>query len=245
MSNANSEWLSEYSSLKQTLLTKRKAGLPISHDEVVYFNSTASSLDSKLKMLSAAQRSNGLVGSEIARRQVLVDNFKKLVTSLKGQSAPAAAVGPGTSSSSGLPVRQVSTDSDVVDDDQQFDGSMSFTGVGGRNSKTGYNPVSTSEKGLSMRLMEMAGLQDDILNDIGTGVGRLHAQAQDMHSESLMHERLLDNMEGNIDLAVVSLAAEARRAAKVREKVFSFRLYVCLVLEVVILVLLLLIMGNR
>lgn len=243
MSNANSEWLSEYSSLKQTLLTKRKAGLPISHDEVVYFNSTASSLDSKLKMLSAAQRSNGLVGSEIARRQVLVDNFKKLVTSLKGQSAPAAAVGPGTSSSSGLPVRQVSTDSDVVDDDQQYDGSMSFTGAGGR--KSGYSPISTSEQGLSMRLMEMAGLQDDMLNDIGTGVGRLHAQAQDMHSESLMHERLLDNMEGNIDLAVVSLAAEARRAAKVREKVFAFRLYVCLVLEVVILVMLLLIMGNR
>jgi len=234
MSTANSEWLSEYSSLKQALLSKRKAGLPISHDEVVYFNSTTSSLDSKLKMLSAAQRSNGLVGSEIARRQVLVDNLKKTVTSLKGQGS--AAVGSGSGSS--LP-RQGSTDSDVVEDAQPAGGLL------GGARRTGYYPVSTSEKGLSMRLVEMAGLQDDILNEIGTGVGRLHAQAVDMHSESLMHERLLDHMEGSVDLAVVSLAAEAKRAAKIREKLFAFRLYVCLVLEVVILIMLLLILGGR
>jgi len=48
-----------------------------------------------------------------------------------------------------------------------------------------------------------------------------------------------------VDLAVVSLAAEARRAAKIRERMFNFRLYVCLVLEVVILIMLLLILGGR
>jgi len=240
MSTANSEWLSEYGSLKQALLAKRKAGLPISHDEVVYFNSAASSLDSKLKMLSAAQRSNGLVGSEVARRQVLVDNMKKTVASLKGQGA--AAVGPGAGASQAG--RQDSADSEAGEDVQSTASASSFS-MGSSSRRTGYSPVRTSEKGLSLRLMEMAGLQDDLLNEIGSGVGRLHAQAVDMHQESLMHERLLDHMEGNVDLAVVSLAAEARRAAKIRERMFNFRLYVCLVLEVVILIMLLLILGGR
>ena len=87
--------------------------------------------------------------------------------------------------------------------------------------------------------------QDNILNDIGYGVDRLHSMANDMHEEASIHERLLDNMESNIDVTAISLHAEAKRAAALKERVGNFRLYVCLIVEILILFLLLLLLATR
>jgi hypothetical protein len=234
MSIANTEWLSEYGLLKQALLRKRKAGLPVSHDEVVYFNSAAGSLDSKLRILSAAPQSNGLAGSEIARRQVLLENLKKQVVALKSITAAASV---DTGGAAGV----ASAGSDLeggYSTEMKIGVGSSAGGFGSR--RTGYEPVQTSEQGLAMRVMDMVGLQDDLLQDIDSSVERLHGLATGMQAEAGMHARLLDHMEGNIDLATVSLHAEAKRAATIKEKTVTFRLYCCLVLEIVILVLLLL-----
>ena len=264
-SPVNAEWLSDYGLLKAALLRKRKAGLPVSHDEIVYFNSMAGKLDSKLRILSASPQSNGLVGSEIARRQVLVENLKKQVITLKGITLPTP-VSTSNGSGGGGGDGDEDDDEDEVDFSQMGSGSSIEIGGGGGGSsssrsscsnsslgssfsasgrRTGYAPVTTSGKGLAMRLIDMVGLQDDLLHDLDSGVGRLHGLATDMREETNMHSRLLDNMEGNIDLATVSLHAEAKRAAQLKEKEFGLRLYLCLVLEVVVLVLLLLTLISR
>ena len=241
MSVANSDWLAEYGSLKQAILSKRKAGLLFSHDEIIFFNSAASSLESKLKILSTAQRSNGLVVSEIARRQVLVDNIKKLVLTLKGQSLSESS---NSSSISSHPYTEdvINANSASIKASVLSEASGA---VGSGAQSTGYSAVNTSEKGLAMRLMDMAGLHNELLQDIDSGVVRLHAQAVDMQTETSMHERLLDHMEGNVDMAIISLQEEAKRISKAKEKVFAFRLNMCLCIEVVILILLLLILASR
>jgi len=238
MSTSNSEWLLEYTSLKANLLQKRSKGLPCSSDDLYFFNSTIGSLNAKLKILASALQSHGLCHSEIARRQVLVENLKTQISNLHN------------SINSDKTLAKNIDDIPPPDDGHVFGGkngssSRSMSGVSGGSHATMYNPIATSEQGLSMRIMEMTGTQDNILNDIGYGVDRLHSMANDMHEEASIHERLLDNMESNIDVTAISLHAEAKRAAALKERVGNFRLYVCLIVEILILFLLLLLLATR
>ena len=95
--------------------------------------------------------------------------------------------------------------------------------------------------------------QDDMLDELGSGIGRLHDQALLINDESKvrfeecvndmfhimlmrryltlpvtkqLHVKLLDDMEGGVEAATIGLRAEAKHAEKIREQSSVCKLYV-------------------
>jgi len=84
-------------------------------------------------------------------------------------------------------------------------------------------------------------VQDEMLLDIGAGVQRLHHQALTIGDEAKMSSRLLDDLDGNVEMATQALHAEAKHAKEIREKTRNCWLYVCIAAEVVVILILLII----
>ena len=106
---------------------------------------------------------------------------------------------------------------------------------------TTYNPVATSEKQLIQRQHDIMRIQDEMILDIGSGVDRLHEQAKAIGDEARIHTRLLDDLDGTVELATAGLQAEAKHAAMVKEKSRMCWLYICIIVEIVIILLLVII----
>ena len=84
--------------------------------------------------------------------------------------------------------------------------------------------------------------QDDLLADLSTGVTRLRDQTHAIHDEARLHNRLLDEMEDDVDLARQGLEEGALRAARVREERNLWRLYL-IIAGLSVLLFLLILMG--
>lgn len=95
-------------------------------------------------------------------------------------------------------------------------------------------PVMTSQMTMAMRQ------QDDMIDELAVGVGRLRDQTQLIGEEARMHVNLLGEMENNLDLAHNGLEAETRRAARLKEDQSVWRLQLIVAGLSVLLVLLIL-----
>ena len=95
-------------------------------------------------------------------------------------------------------------------------------------------PVMTSQMAMAMRQ------QDDMIDELAVGVGRLRDQTQLIGEEARMHVNLLGEMENNLDLAHNGLEAETRRAARLKEDQSVWRLQLIVAGLSVLLVLLIL-----
>lgn len=95
-------------------------------------------------------------------------------------------------------------------------------------------PVMTSQMAMAMRQ------QDDMIDELAVGVGRLRDQTQLIGEEARMHVNLLGEMETNLDLAHNGLEAETRRAARLKEDQSVWRLQLIVAGLSVLLVLLIL-----
>mmetsp|Transcript_16298 Transcript_16298/g.35383 ORF Transcript_16298/g.35383 Transcript_16298/m.35383 type:complete len:208 (-) Transcript_16298:227-850(-) len=84
--------------------------------------------------------------------------------------------------------------------------------------------------------------QDDMLADLSTGVSRLKDQTHAIHDEARLHNRLLDEMEDDVDLARQGLEDGALRAARVKEERNLWRLYM-IIAGLSVLLFLLILMG--
>jgi len=84
--------------------------------------------------------------------------------------------------------------------------------------------------------------QDNMLADLSTGVSRLRDQTYAIHDETRLHNRLLDDMEGDVDLARQGMEEGALRAAKVKEERNLWRLYM-IIAGLSVLLFLLILMG--
>jgi hypothetical protein len=82
--------------------------------------------------------------------------------------------------------------------------------------------------------------QDDMIDELAIGVGRLRDQSQMVGDEARMHVQLLGDMEGNLDIAQGGLEAETRRAAQLKEDQSVWRLQLIVAGLSVLLVLLIL-----
>jgi len=82
--------------------------------------------------------------------------------------------------------------------------------------------------------------QDELLDELASGVGRLKDQTLLIHDETRSHNRLLDDMETNVDKANVGMENETRRAQKLAEESSLWRLYVTIIVEFILLILLIL-----
>lgn len=82
--------------------------------------------------------------------------------------------------------------------------------------------------------------QDDMIDELAMGVGRLRDQTQLIGDEARMHVNLLGDMEQNLDAAHNGLEAETRRAAQLKEDQSVWRLQLTVAGLSILLILLLL-----
>lgn len=114
-------------------------------------------------------------------------------------------------------------------------------GLQGPASSSSYVAPSGSGGPQSQMALAMS-RQDDLLDELAVGVGRLKNQTVSIGEEARMHVNLLNDMENNLDAAQASLDAETRRAARVKEEQSLWRLQL-IVAGLFILLVLLILMG--
>lgn len=205
------EWSQQYEALKKRIQNQRINGSVMTGEEVKALINSISILESQLKSMSASPIQYEIAASEIARRTVLLENLKRQMSS--------PAVG-GSVLVSTAPVGE----------------------IGSSSGRTGtYNPLATSDKGLVQRQKDIMQLQDEMVLDIESGVDRLHGKALAIGEESKMHVRLLDDLDGNVEIATAALQAESKHAERIKDKAQVCYMYICIVVEVLIIMLLLII----
>lgn len=67
--------------------------------------------------------------------------------------------------------------------------------------------------------------QDDMIDELAAGVGRLKDQSRMINDESKLHTKLLDEMDADVEKAHQGMENETRRAAKLKEETSVWRLY--------------------
>jgi len=81
--------------------------------------------------------------------------------------------------------------------------------------------------------------QDLLVDEIGAGVDRLHTRALNIRDESKLHVSLLNDMDHDVDHALVGLRAETAHAMQIRKTTGNCHLYICILVLLVTLVMLL------
>merc|ERR1711998_420260 len=81
--------------------------------------------------------------------------------------------------------------------------------------------------------------QDVILDEIGSGVDRLHGRALMINEETTLQTDLLNDMDLDVDKATMGLRQESKHANKIREQAGNCYLYICIAALLGILILLL------
>lgn len=109
------------------------------------------------------------------------------------------------------------------------------------------NPInsSVSNKDLVQRQRDIIQLQDDMMDDISKGVDRLHNQALEIGAEAKVHIKIMDELDSNVDKAADSLREEARHAEDVRKSSNVCWMYICIVVEVIIILIMLIIIFGK
>ena len=97
------------------------------------------------------------------------------------------------------------------------------------------NPMDLSISGLKMHNMQRLSQQDEIIAEIGTGVERVHQQALDIGEEASIQHHLISKLDESVEAGAEALKEEALHAEAVRKTTRMCRLYMCLALEAVIL----------
>lgn len=101
-----------------------------------------------------------------------------------------------------------------------------------------YQPPAPPQSQMALAMRQ----QDDLIDDLAVGVGRLKNQTAAIGDEARMHVNLLNDMETNLDAAHEGLEGETRRAMRLREDSSLWRLQL-IVAGLFILLILLILMG--
>jgi hypothetical protein len=116
-------------------------------------------------------------------------------------------------------------------------------GVGGGGTSSYSTPLpqqqqhqQTPPSSMHMALKQ----QDDLLDELAIGVGRLRDQTQLIEDEARMHVNLLGDVEQNLGIAHEGLEAETKRAARLKEDQSVWRLQLTVAGLAVLMVLLIL-----
>lgn len=206
-------WMRDYDALMTKIKQKRINGDPFSGAEIQSINDIVERLNLQLKTMGRDPLQYELVNSEIARRTVLMDNIKRLTTIIKANIIPDAN-----------PARPTAY----------------LSASDGRNSTT--NPMVTDDhrgKALMQRQEEVIKMQDEMISDIESGVDRLHGQAVVMGEELQGQVKIIDSLDHKVDVTTTALQEETRHAQEIKDKGKVCGLYICIAIEVVVLILLL------
>ena len=217
-----SSWDDEYARLARAVSQLRTAG-GTTATMAGGRDHQAASIRSGLDRLHGELRNMELMRAaapaEIGRRRALVEG-------LRGQVGGIVGGGGGGSGGGGGPVDLLSSPnpgSDAGDSD-------------------GYGGAGAAQRMTTTTATHALRQQDDMLADLSTGVSRLRDQTYAIHDETRLHNRLLDDMEGDVDLARQGMEEGALRAAKVKEERNLWRLYM-IIAGLSVLLFLLILMG--
>jgi hypothetical protein len=219
------QWIIQYQGIKNNISSIRQKCIQIKESELNEIKSCINNLDNDLKSMAASPMQYELAKSEISRRQLITDNLRKGLAniSIAGSSNSSSA------SSSSNPMHNGSG-SNINNGRGSFI-SMSDLSAG-RNSIT-----SQSEKSLIQRQNEVIKQQDMMLGDISLGVDRLHHSALIIGDEAKQHTKILEKLDVQVDAAAQGLRDEAQHAEKVRQKSKTCALYICIAVEILIILL--------
>lgn len=209
MSFSARDWSNQFTACKRQIQSKRAQGEQFTAAELNGLVATLKTLDGQLRTMEASPLEYDIVASELSRRNVILRNLMcQLFGGSGAESSPA---------SGGMAVG---------------------SGTVSASSSSSYNPLATSDSGLVMRQREQMRLQDEMLVDIEKGVGRMHEKAVAIGEEAKAHTRLLDELDGNVELATHGLQNEAQHASRVKDQSRVCYMYICIVVEFIILLLL-------
>ena len=113
------------------------------------------------------------------------------------------------------------------------------------NNSDTMNPMQTSDKGLVQRQRDIIKLQDEMLDEISHGMDTLHQQAVTIGEEAKIHKNILDQLDTQVDRAADGLRAEAKHADNVRIKSNTCAMYICVLLEVIVIIILLIVWFTK
>lgn len=99
-----------------------------------------------------------------------------------------------------------------------------------------FNPLSS--KGLIQKQKDIMKLQDEMLEEISQGVDVIANQARDINQETKEQLRILDDLEINVDQTTDALEEEARHAEEIQQKTANCKLYICIAIEIVVIIIL-------
>mmetsp|Transcript_12829 Transcript_12829/g.15328 ORF Transcript_12829/g.15328 Transcript_12829/m.15328 type:complete len:95 (+) Transcript_12829:98-382(+) len=83
--------------------------------------------------------------------------------------------------------------------------------------------------------------QDDLLDSLARGVGKLHQSSVTINEESQLHTRLLNNMDADIDGTITGLKQETKYAEKVRKESGVCNYYIAIFILVALMIFLIVI----
>lgn len=237
------EWSSQYAILKRAIAQKRQSGVSYPQSEIGELSDRAEYLAKVLNTMAVSPMEFEISQSEIARRQVVMDNLRKQIPMIAVTGRKLFGGGASNSNSAASSARN-----SLASEPRNSQSG----GNSNRNSDITMSPMMSSSsdsstltnKGLVQRHKETIQLQDEMIEDISRGVDVLHSQALEIGHETKIQTRLLDEMDTNVDKAALGLGEEAKHADNVRETSNACAMYICIALEVVAIIILLIIVFG-
>lgn len=229
MSISSREWSTQFEQLKRKVQSKRQQGQYLNTQEYKSISGGLSILESQLKTMTAAPMEYEMSASEVGRRQILLEALQRHLQ----LASPSSITGSST-----IPMStSASTTNPMIP-------GLSIT-TGGVSS-TNYQPLPSdspkqsfvSDRGLMQRQEQIIKLQDDMLEDIGKGVEGLKTKAQMIGEEAKIQVRLLDELDNNVENATNALYTETKHTEQVTRNKRMCYMYMCIAVEVVMLVIL-------
>lgn len=186
---------------------------------------------SQLRASGSAAMAGPAREHQISSVQAGLDRLSSLLNAMESQGALASSeIGRRRALVDGL-ARQVK-------DASSSSGGAGF-GAGGGSFGGGSGHGQHRTQTLASNALQQ---QDQMIDELATGVGRLKDQTQMIHEEAGMHNRLLNEMDSDVEQAHQGILEETRRAEKIREDRSLWRLYM-IIAGLSVLLFLLILMG--
>lgn len=212
------QWAGEYDELRNSVRTFRSKGMTIGEKEYKNYMTNLSKIQRSFgEIRSSNSTSHAIPPSEMARREILLNNLSKEINEM-----------------------MILNSKTRLDAFQRGGGGGAKTGGNTKSETSVLNPVALSDRGLVQRQQQTIRDQDSVIQDIGSGVDRLHQQAMEMGRESQITD-VLDKLEDNVDDTHDDMRQATKEANKVREETRTFGLYVCVAIELILLIILIII----
>lgn len=157
----------------------------------------------RLKSQLNSMQSIGQISNvEAKRRHALIENLER-------------QVGGGSSS-------QADTDLLGIHPTRDHPGT---TTTAPSSSSSPYYPHGTTTTAGGSITQQALRHQDEMIDDLAIGVARLKNQTMQVNDEAMMQNRMLDDMDGDVENARIGLETETARALKLKEDQSVWRLY--------------------